>query len=884
MRDRTREIHMLQDTLQILKQGYYEKNGKRIKLKLSAKEMEEIQVYLPEDVKKNASREDFHPPFTIGGRCGHGCENMDSFALARKRLGDSPAVLVLNLANPVHPGGGVRKGARAQEEDLCRKSSLLISLESKEARKYYEYNESLHTYMGSDALMITPQVEIIRDENGELLDETVVVSVLTCAAPMVSRGREGMSEAEYEEMVYNRIMGMLKCLAYLGYKNLVLGAWGCGAFGNDAHVMSDLFYKALKELIYNGHTEKDLFRRIDFAVLDRTDDQYNFKEFYRNFSFDNFFRDEDQQAIDKARKRIKETEVHLDQIRGCLIGGAVGDALGYPVEFLDEEEIFARCGDAGITEYRLDSATGKALISDDTQMTLFTGNGMLVGDTRGKMRGIQGWPRSYVAMSYMDWLRTQETAYEDSRKQPRGSMQGCISWLADVPELYSRRAPGITCLSALRKHKSRKEYIEDYVRQPQNDSKGCGGIMRVSPLALNYHHLEMDKLDMEGAQLAAITHGHSLGYMPAAVLTHIINRLVFPESEMSLKDIVLEAKNTVAEIFAGDKHLTELTDIIDRAVELSENEDSDLTNIHRLGEGWVAEETLGIAVYCALRYQNDFSAGVIAAVNHNGDSDSTGAVTGNILGALLGYHTIEEKWKKNLELIDVITELADDLCHGCQMSEFGHYKDPDWIRKYIHMRWKDERAETIKRTQFVAVRGDITKAQGVQAIVNAANTSLLGGGGVDGAIHRAAGPELLAECRLLGGCKTGHAKITKAYKLPCEYIIHTPGPRWNGGKSKEHELLASCYRSCLEIAVEKGIRTIAFPSISTGIYSFPLDQASEIAVRTAKQFVIDHPGKLDIIKWVLFDDKTFQAYQSQIENCTRKKLVSVNVDCFGTES
>ena len=172
--------------------------------------------------------------------------------------------------------------------------------------------------------------------------------------------------------------------------------------------------------------------------------------------------------------------------------------------------------------------------------------------------------------------------------------------------------------------------------------------------------------------------------------------------------------------------------------------------------------------------------------------------------------------------------------------------------------------KTADKTEFIAVRGDITKDHGVQAIVNAANTSLLGGGGVDGAIHRAAGPELLVECRLLGGCKTGQAKVTKAYNLPCEYIIHTPGPHWNGGKSKEHELLASCYRSCLELAVNKGIRSIAFPSISTGIYSFPLDQASEIAVRTAKQFVKDHPGKLDVIKWVLFDDKTLQAYASHI--------------------
>ncbi len=171
-------------------------------------------------------------------------------------------------------------------------------------------------------------------------------------------------------------------------------------------------------------------------------------------------------------------------------------------------------------------------------------------------------------------------------------------------------------------------------------------------------------------------------------------------------------------------------------------------------------------------------------------------------------------------------------------------------------------------TQFLAILGDITKDHKVQAIVNAANTSLLGGGGVDGAIHRAAGPELLAECRMLNGCKTGQAKITKAYNLPCEYVIHTPGPVWNGGRLHEAELLASCYRSCLEIALQKEIRSIAFPSISTGIYSYPLEEAAEIAVRTVKEFVKEHPGSFDVIKWVLFDERTLQAYED--------KLVKIN--------
>jgi O-acetyl-ADP-ribose deacetylase len=160
------------------------------------------------------------------------------------------------------------------------------------------------------------------------------------------------------------------------------------------------------------------------------------------------------------------------------------------------------------------------------------------------------------------------------------------------------------------------------------------------------------------------------------------------------------------------------------------------------------------------------------------------------------------------------------------------------------------------------VQGDITK-QSVDAIVNAANCSLLGGGGVDGAIHRAAGPELLAECRTLNGCETGKAKITKGYRLPAKYVIHTPGPIWHGGSRGEAELLASCYRSCLALASENGCKTVDFPSISTGVYHFPLDKAAFIAINTISDYLKAHDD-IERVRMVCFDSCTLAQYEKAL--------------------
>lgn len=346
----------------------------------------------------------------------------------------------------------------------------------------------------------------------------------------------------------------------------------------------------------------------------------------------------------------------IDKFRGCLIGGAAGDALGYSVEFSSAERIFAKYGENGITEYSL--VNGVAEISDDTQMTLFTANGLLVHATREKETA-----QSCIYKAYLDWLSTQIGTYPAS-DAPH------ISWLLNDQRLFSRRTPGNTCLSALSSGKM------GTIQEPINRSKGCGGIMRVAPIGLYYSgsDVSIEESDQIAAEAAAITHGHELGYLSAAALAHIVRRLTENDAETVLP-AAIDAMRTMPALFPETEHLHEMLELMQRAIDLVATEMDDLDTIRQLGEGWVGEETLAIAIYCAVKYENDFEKALIVSVNHDGDSDSTGAVTGNILGARLGYDAIPRKFVEKLELRDVILKMADNLSWGGDSVNNGIFDD-----------------------------------------------------------------------------------------------------------------------------------------------------------------------------------------------------------------
>ncbi len=276
---RRKNISLLQEALEICKRGSYEKDGKTVELGLASSQMTGARVFLPDEVKNlNTEKTEAAP-------CAFSCENRDALSLAHAKCldpsygtgGKDSRILLLNLASAIRPGGGVRDGLGGQEEALCWGSSLLLSLESDAAKSYYEYNNALNTHLGSDAVIISPDVVVFRDGKGELLDEPFMISVISCSAPNLRFGLEGKTEEEYKAMMQERIEGIIRCAVSNGYQNIILGAFGCGAFKNDAALVSDDFYRAL-----TGPAGRGL-AHADFAVLCTPGKEYNYNEFCRNF-------------------------------------------------------------------------------------------------------------------------------------------------------------------------------------------------------------------------------------------------------------------------------------------------------------------------------------------------------------------------------------------------------------------------------------------------------------------------------------------------------------------------------------------------------------------------------------------------------------------------
>jgi ADP-ribosylglycohydrolase len=355
--------------------------------------------------------------------------------------------------------------------------------------------------------------------------------------------------------------------------------------------------------------------------------------------------------------RVRMITTPRNRFLGCLLGGAVGDALGAPVEFMTRAEIMRRFGADGITEYA-PAYGGLGNITDDTQMTLFTAEGLLRAWVRGCFRGITSLP-GVTAHAYLRWLRTQgEQPTCDVDFDPKDA-----GWLFHHQQLHAQRAPGITCIQALKSMKSPGHAAV-------NDSKGCGGVMRVAPVGLfAWRQGQSPEQAFEmGTALASLTHGHPSGSLPAGVLAVLVQALT-------------EGKTLAAGLATAKTHLRmregceETLDAIDRAERLATSTLGHEVAISQLGQGWVAEEALSISIYCAL-VARDFRHGVVLAVNHDGDSDSTGAIVGNLLGAQHGAAAIPSEWLAPLELREVITEIAADLFTFPEWDIGEHSKEP----------------------------------------------------------------------------------------------------------------------------------------------------------------------------------------------------------------
>lgn len=321
----------------------------------------------------------------------------------------------------------------------------------------------------------------------------------------------------------------------------------------------------------------------------------------------------------------------VDKYQGCLLGIAIGDALGAPVEFMRINEIIKRYGKDGVTDFYTWGGLEPGSYTDDTQMSIATANGCIQAHRQGITEGNCP-PPSDVYNSYLDWLESQSNPHQ-------------------------RRGPGNTCLTALGSGKMGT--IKDRI----NNSKGCGGVMRTAPVGLAFPSGTAFQM---GAECAAITHGHPSGYLTGGFIAEMISHLVGGT-------ILIEAIDKSIQCLVTYEEHHETLANIELARELSDKPKPIQESIELIGEGWIGEEALAISIFCALKFSSDWAAGVLAAVNHSGDSDSTGSIAGAILGTILGINSIPSNWVNSIEDSPKLRKIASDLYKVVRKEDWKVY-------------------------------------------------------------------------------------------------------------------------------------------------------------------------------------------------------------------
>ena len=362
------------------------------------------------------------------------------------------------------------------------------------------------------------------------------------------------------------------------------------------------------------------------------------------------------------------TEISLEKYTGCLIGGAIGDALGAPIEFMDLKTIKSTYGKDGVQDY-VEFSDHFGEFTDDTQMTLFTAEGLLRAYHRYVLKGIGGALNAIVHHSYLRWLYTQGV-YVNKDNIKQGVYDIEKGWLIKQKELYKRRAPGITCLNAL------SSGMVGTIDNPINDSKGCGTIMRVAPIGLFYNQNNKQAFKI-ACELSAITHGHPTGYLSAGFFASVISDLA---KGIKLENSIVNAIEILKDWSNYEETLDAVLKCKDLFKKTKNNKKHDFETIEQLGAGWVAEEALSISLYCSLIYENDFKSGVLYSVNHSGDCDSTGSITGSILGLINGELSIPRIWIEKLKYSNIVMKVAEDL--HTKIKGNSYETDNGWWEKY----------------------------------------------------------------------------------------------------------------------------------------------------------------------------------------------------------